>query len=139
MKIFWIILLVVVLVLATSSLVNYLLQRARQRRAEKEGTVVYATVLSVVVMRIQEPGDSSGREVTLRTRIPATQKISAGMRLAVMIDPKNPKLVYPASPDAAKRVVITGSRLERRQMRAQGVQRQQQPPRYQPPIKTGRR
>ena len=137
MKIFWI-----VLGVAINSLVNYLVQRQRQKRAETDGVVLYATVISAealggllkyaemkkVTMRIQDPGTTSPREVSLRTRLPAGQKITPGTKLAVILDPKNPKRVYPASPEAAKRVVVTGSRLERRHMRvgSPGQQRAQQ-------------
>jgi hypothetical protein len=154
MKIFWIVLGIVALALVVAGLINYFLQRRRQKLADTQGVVVYATVLSVddagglakhaqlkkIALRVQEPGETTGREVTIRTRIAPNQKFAPGMKVAVAIDPKNPKRVYPASPEAAKRVVLTGSRLERRQMRAQGFNRQQPPaPRYQPPIKTGRR
>lgn len=144
MKIFWIVLGVVVLALATNALVMYLLQKRRQARAEKDGVVLYATLLSAttlgglmkyadmkkVTMRLQEPGAANPREVSFRTRFPAGQTVTPGMKLAVIVDPRNPKRVYPASPEAAKRAVITGSRLERRHMRvgAPGG-RQQQPPR----------
>ncbi len=115
--------------------------------AERDGVVVYATVVSMedarglykhaqikkIAMRVQEPGQNTARDVTIRTRVQAGQKFTAGMKVAVIIDPTNPKRVYPASPEAAKRAVITGSRLERRQMRAQGLNRQQQNPGYQPP------
>lgn len=134
MKIFWIVLAIVVVAFATYALVNYLLQRRRQQHADREGTVVYASVLSVepmkglakhaemkkITLRLQDPGTNSGREVTLRSRVTPGQKLSPGMRLAVVIDPKKPAIVYPASPEAAKRVVLTGSRQERRQMKAQG-------------------
>lgn len=134
MKIFWIVLAVVIVLLVAAGLINYLRQRRRQKRADREGIVVYATVLSIepmtgwakhanmqkILLRVQEPGATAGREVTLRTRVTAGQKLARGMKLAVTIDPKNPKLVYPATPEAAKRVVLTGSRQERRQMKAQG-------------------
>lgn len=154
MKIFWIVLGVIALGLAINALVNYLLQRTRQQRAEREGLVVYASVVSMdamgglakyaqmkkVVLRIQEPGVHVPREVTLRTRLPPGQKFTAGMKVAVAVDPKNAKRVYPAGPEAQKRIQITGSRLERRHLKPQNIGRQQQPPqRYQPPIKTGRR
>ena len=142
MKIFWIVLGVVVLGLAINALVNYLVQRGRQKRAEKDGVVLYATVLSAevlggllkyadmrkVTLRVQDPGATSPREVSLRTRLPAGQSITPGMKLAVIVDPKNSKRVYPASPEAAKRVVVTGSRLERRHMRVgtPGQQKAQQ-------------
>lgn len=142
MKIFLIVLAVIALGLAINSLVMWLLQRQRQKRAEKDGVVLYATVVSSaplggllkyadmqrITLRVQEPGAVEPREVALRTRIPAGQKISGGMRLPVIIDPKNPKRVYPASPEAAKRVVVTGSRLERRHLRTgtAAQQRQQQ-------------
>jgi hypothetical protein len=56
----------------------------------------------------------------------------------VAIDPKDTRRVYPASPEAAKRAVVTGSRKERRTMQSQlrspsrGGQRP--PSGYQPPI-----
>ena len=133
MKIFWIVLAVLVLGFAAYALVNYLLQRRRQERAQREGVVVYATVLSIeaigglakqlalkkIVLRVQEPGDAVPREVTLRTRIDEKQKIMPGLKLAVAVDPTDPKRIYPAGPDAAKRLVLTGSREERRQLKAQ--------------------
>lgn len=142
MKIFWIVLAVVVLGLAINSLVMYLLQKQRQQRAERDGTVVYATLVSAarmgglmkyadmqkVVLRLQEPGATTPRDVTLRTRLPAGQKVSAGMKIAVVIDPKKPQRVYPASPEAAKRAVVTGSRLERRHLRVGGRGAQQAQP-----------
>ena len=46
------------------------------------------------------------------------------MLLSVVVDPKNANRIYPAGPEAAKRVVMTGSRRDRRQMRSgRGVQR----------------
>ena len=143
MKIFWIVLAVVVCGLAINSAVMYLLQRRRQQSAERDGVVVYATVLSVdpvggllkyadmkkVNLRIQEPGTAAPREVSLRTRVPAGQKIGSGMKIPVAIDAKNPKRIYPVGAEAAKRAVITGSRLERRHMRVGGAGAQQQPPR----------
>ena len=133
MKIFWIVLLVLVLAFATYALVNYLLQKRRGERAQREGVVVYATVLSMeaigglakqlalkkIVLRVQEPGETTPREVTLRTRVDAKQKIVPGLKLAVAIDPTDPKRIYPAGPEAAKRLVLTGSREERRQLKAQ--------------------
>ena len=140
MKIFWIVLAIVVLGVAANSGIMYLLQKRRQQRAEKDGVVLYATLVSVstlgglmkyadmkkLVMRIQDPGSASPREVSLRTRLPAGQKITPGMKIPVVVDPKEPKRVYPASPEAAKRVVITGSRLERRHLRTVTAAQQQQ-------------
>jgi hypothetical protein len=140
MKIFWIVLLVVVLGVAINSLVMYLLQKRRQQRAERDGVVLYATLVSEtplggllkyadmkkLVMRVQDPGTNAPREVSLRTRLPAGQKVTPGMRITVVVDPKDPKRVYPASPEAAKRVVVTGSRLERRHMRVGTAAQQQQ-------------
>lgn len=142
MKVFWIVLGVVVLGLAINSLVTYLLQKKRQQRAEKDGAVVYATVVSAtalggllkyadmkkVTMRIQDPGSKTPREVSIRSRLPAGQAVTPGMRLAVVIDPHKPERVYPASPEAAKRAVVTGSRLERRHMRMGSAGQQQQQP-----------
>ena len=133
MKIFWIVLGILVLAFAAYALVNYLLQKRRGERAQTEGVVVYATVVSMeaiggllkqlalkkIVLRVQEPGEPSAREITLRTRVDAGQKVFPGMKLAVAIDPKDPKRVYPAGPEAAKRLVLTGSREERRQLKAQ--------------------
>ena len=132
MKTFWIIFAVLAVALASWALTNYLLQRRRQNKAQAEGVVVYATVLSVdavggwakrlelkkILMRLQEPDDQLPREVTLQTRLQAGQRIVAGHRLAVVVDPGDSKRVYPAGPEAAKRIQITGSREERRQMKA---------------------
>ena len=41
------------------------------------------------------------------------------MRLPITIDPKDPKRVLPANAESAKRVVLTGSRIERRMMKSQ--------------------
>ncbi len=144
MKIFWIVLAVVVLGLAINAGIMYLLQKRRQESAERDGVVLYATLVSAVplgglmkyadmkkvTLRLQDPGSKTPREVSLRTRMPAGQKVQAGMKIAVVVDPKKPERVYPASPEAAKRAVMTGSRLERRHMRvgASGGG-EQQPPR----------
>lgn len=139
MKIFWIVLLVIVLAVAANSAVMYFLQKRRQQRAERDGVVLYATLVSAVplrglmkyadmkkvTMRLQDPGSKTPREVSLRTRLPAGQKVTPGMKVAVVVDPKDPKRVYPASPEASKRAVVTGSRLERRHMRV-GTQAEQQ-------------
>jgi|SRR5579875_1609000 len=143
MKIFWIVLAVVVAGLAINAGVRYLLQKKRQERAERDGVVVYATIVSVdavgglmkyaemkqVTMRIQEPGATTSREVSLRTRLPPGQKITPGLKIPIVVDPANPKRVYPASPEAAKRAVMTGSRLERRHMRVGSPAQRQQPQR----------
>lgn len=132
MKIFWTILAILVLALASWALTNYLLQRRRQNKAQAEGVVVYATVLSVsavggwakrlelkkILLRLQEPDDPLPREVTLQTRLQAGQRVVTGHRLAVVVDPTDIKRVYPAGPEASKRIQITGSREERRQMKA---------------------
>ncbi|MBB5063745.1 hypothetical protein [Granulicella mallensis] len=123
-----------VVLAALTPVVLYFFQRWRQQKAEREGVAVYATVISVapmkrfgktlpimkIVMWIQEPGSTTSREVTLSSRVEPGQKITAGVRLAVVIDPKNPERIYPAGPEAAKRVVLTGPRRERRQMRKAG-------------------
>ena len=130
----------------------FLLERQRQKKADKEGVVVYATFVSSepikffgrpqtdvekITLRVQEPGSTEVREVILRTRTQPGQRMSPGMRVPVVIDPKDPKRVYPASEESAKRAVATGSRLERRVMQQQmrkpsrGVP--SQPSGYQPP------
>ncbi len=143
MKVFWIVLAVVILVLAINAAVRYLLQRRQQQRAERDGVVLYATVVSAtalggllkyaemrkVTLRLQDPGETAPREVSLRTRLPAGQTITPGMKLAVIVDPKNRQRVYPASPEAAKRAVVTGSRLERRHLRVGNTAQGRQPPR----------
>ena len=132
MRIFWTILAILVVALASWALTNYLLQRRRGNKAQADGVVVYATVLSVsavggwakrlelkkILLRLQEPDDPMPREVTLQTRLQAGQRVVSGHRLAVVVDPTDAKRVYPAGPDAAKRIQITGSREERRQMKA---------------------
>ena len=151
MKLTLIILGIVIGVLAIVAAINYFRQKRRQQFAEREGVVVYATVVSAepvggwakqldmkkITLRVQEP-NGDPREVTLRTRTAPGQQITAGVRLVVVVDPKDAKRVYPASPEAAKRVVVTGSRMERRLMQSQlrspsrGPQRP--PSGYQPPI-----
>jgi hypothetical protein len=114
--------------------VRFWLQRQREQKAQKNGIVVYATVLSIepvtvfrkpspvmkINMWIQEPG-ASRREVSLSSRIPAGQNVGPGVMLPVVIDPADPKKIYPAGPDAVKRVQLTGSRDMRRRMRQQGL------------------
>jgi hypothetical protein len=134
-------------------LITFLLERQRQKRADKEGVVVYATFLSSepikffgkvqpdvekITLRVQEPGQTDSREVVLKTRTQPGQRMSPGMRVPVVIDPSNPKRVYPASEESAKRAVATGSRLERRvmqqQMRKPGRGVPTPPSGYQPPL-----
>lgn len=90
-----------------------------------------------IVLRVQEP-DSSPREVTIRTGVEPGQKFQAGAKIPVAIDPKNPKRVYPATPESAKRAVLTGSRQERRimqsQLRSPSRNNQRPPSGYQPPM-----
>lgn len=122
---------------AATPAVLYFFQRWRQRQAERTGVVVYATVVSIeaikkfgkvlpmkkIVMSLQEPGKDR-RAVTLRTQVAEGQTIVPGMLLSVVVDPKNANRIYPAGPEAAKRVVMTGPRRDRRQMRSgRGVQR----------------
>src|ERR1700743_3693091 len=112
----------------------FLLERRRQKKADREGVVVYAIFLSSepikffgrpqtdvekITLRVQEPGSTEAREVIIKTRTQPGQRMSPGMRVPVVIDPANPKRVYPASEEAAKRAVATGSRLERRVMQQQ--------------------
>src|SRR5665213_2894643 len=120
-----------IFVAATTPAVVYFYQRWRQTVAEREGLALYATVISVkpikrfgkqlpmakIMMWIQEP-DKTARQVTISSRIEPGQKIEQGVRLIIVVDPRNPKRIYPAGPEAAKRVVATGSRSERRQMQS---------------------
>jgi hypothetical protein len=110
----------------------YFYQRWRQRRADRKGMALYATVVSIegvrrfgkdlpvkkITMWLQEPGGER-RTVTLSTQIPAGQTITSGMLIPVVVDPRNSERVYPASEDAVRRVVITGPRRDRRQMKKQ--------------------
>ena len=130
----------------------FLIERQRQKKMDREGVVVYATFLwsepvkffgrpqtdvEKVTLRVQEPGSTETREVVIKTRTQPGQNMSPGMRVPVVLDPKNPKRVYPASEQAAKRAVATGSRLERRvmqqQMRTPGRGVPTPPSGYQPP------
>jgi hypothetical protein len=90
-----------------------------------------------IVLRVQEPGQTESRTVTIQTRTQPGQHMEPGMRIPVVIDPTDSKRVYPASEESAKRAVATGSRLERRvmqqQMRSPGRRGPQQPSGYQPP------
>ena len=126
--------LVILILAAMVPVVRYLLQRASESKAQKEGTVLYATVLSLapvkvfgkpspvmkITMWVQEPG-TGRREVSLSSRIAAGQNVAPGVMLPIVIDAKNPKKVYPAGPEAMKRVVLTGSREQRRMMKKQGM------------------
>ncbi len=126
------VLLAIVLVLAGVGTFNYLRQRRTAQRAEREGLVLYATVLASqpvgglmkyvdmqkMTLQIQEPNQAP-REVTLSTRTQKSQKITRGNRLIVIVDPTKPDRVYPATAEAAKRVVFTGSRTEQKLMKAQ--------------------
>jgi len=151
MKITFEILTYLLLILALTSLTMYLIQRRREKNAQANGLVVYATLVSStpvrgfsklnmrkITLRVQEP-DSNPREVSIRSRVDPKQKFVPGAMLPVAIDPKDPKRVYPASPETAKRVVLTGSRQQRRIMQAElrspGRRSGQRPPSgYQPPV-----
>ncbi|HSU18220.1 MAG TPA: hypothetical protein VLI45_00625 [Acidobacteriaceae bacterium] len=158
MKISTIIFLVVVLGFIGFNLTRFLLERRRQKRADREGVVVYATFLSSepvkffgrpqrdmekVVLRVQEPGSTEARDVTLKTRVQPGKQMSPGMKVPVVLDPKDPKRIYPATEESAKRAVVTGSRMERRvmqqQLRNPGRKGPQQPSGYQPPQSRMRR
>ncbi|MDE1160443.1 MAG: hypothetical protein PW792_00700 [Acidobacteriaceae bacterium] len=146
------VILAVVVVGALITILRFLWERGRQKQVDATGVVVYATLVSIepvkmfgkaqgdlnkVTLRLQAPGDPAPREVSLRTRVDARSRMSAGSRIPVVIDPKNPKKIYPASQESAKRAVVTGSRIERRamdaQMRSPGRQGMQMPTGYMPP------
>jgi len=151
MKITFEILGYLLLLLSMTSLTMYLIQRRREKNAQAKGLVVYATLVSSepvrgfsklnmrkITLRVQEP-DSSPREVSIRSRVDPNQKFTAGAMLPVAIDPTDPKRVYPATPESAKRAIVTGSRQQRRIMQAElrspGRRSGQRPPSgYQPPI-----
>jgi hypothetical protein len=130
----------------------YFYQRWKQQRIDRTGMVLYATVVAMEPVKVfgkvsdmvkislwlQEP-DQERRDVSLRTRIPAGQKIDAGMRLPVVVDPKNPKRIYPATEESLKRVVMTGPRRERRMMQTGRTGGQRPGGGYQPPRMGGRR
>ncbi|HEV2578658.1 MAG TPA: hypothetical protein VGU25_15745 [Acidobacteriaceae bacterium] len=157
MKLSSIIILVLGLGFISWRITAFLLERRRMKKMDREGVVVYATFLSSepvkffgrpqadvekVTLRVQEPGSTETREVVIKTRTQPGQNMSPGMRVPVVLDPKNPKRVYPASEEAAKRAVATGSRLERRvmqqQMRKPGRGVPTPPSGYQPPPSTMR-
>ena len=119
-------------VAAVSPLLWFLFQKLLASRAEKNGVAMYATVTGFepvkafgrpseivkIKLWLQESGQT-GRELSLKSRVPPGQKIQAGMMLPIVFDPKTPDRVYPAGPDAMKRMKLTGSREQRRQMRKQ--------------------
>jgi hypothetical protein len=127
---YWLPLVLLVLI----PIVRFLLQKMAESNAQKNGTALYATMISMepvkvfgkvspamkIRLAIQEPG-ASRREVTLTSRIPEGQRIQAGMMLPVVVDPKDPKKVYPANAESMKRMQLTGSREQRRQMKKQGL------------------
>ncbi len=132
MKLTLIITLSILALLALVSGINYLRQRRAQEKIQNEGLVLYGIVISAakiggwlkalglhdIRLRVQEPAKPP-REVTLRTRLPAGQRITPNLSLIVVIDPKKPERVYPASPEAAKRVTLTGTKQEQKLMQAQ--------------------
>lgn len=158
MKITFEVLGLLLLVLAAVAGVRFFLERRREQKAQREGIAVYASVVTIegvggllgklqqpikqITLRLQEPESTTSRDVVIRTRVDPKQKLTPEMRLPVVIDPSDPKRVYPANPEAAKRVVITGSRLERRQMQSQlrSPRRGQgrTPSGYQPPLQNKR-
>ena len=115
-----------------SPLLWFLFQRLLASRAEKNGVAMYATVTGFepvkafgreseivkIKLWLQESGQT-GRELSLKTRVPPGQKIQTGMMLPIVFDPKTPDRVYPAGAEAMKRMKLTGSREQRRQMRKQ--------------------
>ncbi len=124
--------LIIALLVALTPVAYYFFQRQRQKLADKNGKSLLATVVSAEwvgtkrfstpMMKIkvwfQEPG-SPAREATMTTRVPEGQDPRPGMRIPVVIDPKDPKKVYPASEEAAKRAMTSGARWERRQLKKQ--------------------
>ena len=132
MKLSLIITLSILAVLALASGINYLRQRRSQAKIQAEGLVLYGIVLSSaqvggllkylglfdIMLRIQEPARPP-REAKLRTRLPPNQVIRPNMSLIIVVDPKKPELVYPATPEAAKRVTLTGTKQEQKLMQAQ--------------------
>ncbi len=124
----------IVLLLAAAAAVLYFLQKQRAQKAEKDGVAVYATVLSAepvkalgrdsgimaIKMWLQEPGEAK-REITLRSRVQPGQRFTPGMKLGVVVDPRDKRRVYPAGPEAMKRMQLTGSRAERRFMQKKGM------------------
>lgn len=151
MKITLYILLSIAIVWGTVALVNYLRQRRAQQRAEREGLVLYGNVISAeraggllkyldihkIHLGIQEPNQPP-REVTLSSRLAPGQRFDNTQRVMIIVDPANPERVYPATAEAAKRVVFTGSKTERKLMQAQMKNPRRFPRRptsgYQPPI-----
>jgi hypothetical protein len=117
---------------AVSPLLWFLFQKLRANHAEKHGVAMYATVTGFepvkafgreseivkIKLWLQESGQT-GRELSLKTRVPPGQKIQAGMMLPIVFEAKTPDRVYPAGPEAMKRMKLTGSREQRRQMRKQ--------------------
>src|SRR5579875_2645799 len=103
---------VLIAIAALSPALMFLYQRWRASRADKKGVAMYGMVRDFeptkffgrpsdvlkIKLWLQETG-VSGREVTLQSRVPANQKLQVGMMLPIVIDPKNPQRVYPASAD----------------------------------------
>ena len=132
MKLSLIITLSIVALLALAAGLNYLRQRRSQEKIQAQGLVLYGIVLSStpvggwlkylglfdLMLRIQEPARQP-REVKLRTRIPPGQRVGPNSSLVIVVDPKKPELVYPATPEAAKRVTFTGTKQEQKLMQAQ--------------------
>ncbi|MDE1154835.1 MAG: hypothetical protein PW735_03790 [Acidobacteriaceae bacterium] len=134
MKIFFSILGYVIAAAALFTLVRFFWEQRRQKKIDATGTVVFATLVSMqpvkmfgriqgdlykITLRVQEPGASAAHEVTMRSRLDPRAQMQPGSRVPVVLDPKNPKRIYPASQESSKRAVMTGPRGERRLMEAQ--------------------
>src|SRR5881398_3908240 len=102
MKITFEILGLILLLLAAVAGVRFFLERRREQKAQREGVVVYAGIVSVepvkwfgkleqpvkkITLRVQEPGSTTPRDVAIRTRVDPKQKLTPEMRLPVVIDP----------------------------------------------------
>jgi hypothetical protein len=98
--------------LALVSGINYLRQRRSQGKIQAEGLVLYGVVVSAAKI-------GGWLEVKLRTRLPPGQRIAPNLSLIIVVDPKKPEHVYPATSESAKRVTLTGTKQEQKLMQAQ--------------------
>ena len=119
MKISSIIILALFLAFIIWRVAAFLIERQRQKKADREGVVVYATFVSSepikffgrpqtdvekITLRVQEPGSTEAREVVIKSRTQPGQRMSAGMRVPVVLDPKNPSACtqLPKRPPSAR-------------------------------------
>ena len=111
MKISSIIILALFLAFIIWRVAAFLIERQRQKKADREGVVVYATFVSSepikffgrpqtdvekITLRVQEPGSTEAREVVIKSRTQPGQRMSRGHARACRPRPEEPEARLPS-------------------------------------------